>query len=74
MPRDPRDELAALQAAGLRRTLRTRDAPQGPFSTNVLWSRAIAEGRLYGIVHTGHWFEVGCPEAIAPTEEWLTRA
>ena len=30
MPRDPRDELAALQAAGLRRTLRTLDAPQGP--------------------------------------------
>lgn len=51
-----------------------RDAPEGAFSTNVLWSRAIAEGRLYGIVHTGHWFEVGCPEAIAPTEEWLTRA
>lgn len=49
-----------------------RDAPEGPFSTNVLWSRAIEEGRLYGIVHTGLWFEVGTPEAIAPTEAALS--
>ncbi len=48
-----------------------RDAPEGPFSTNVLWSRAIAEGRLYGLVHTGDWFEVGEPGAIAPTEARL---
>jgi MurNAc alpha-1-phosphate uridylyltransferase len=50
-----------------------RDAPPGAFSTNLLWSRAIAEGRLYGVVHTGEWFEVGTPQAIAPTEEWLAR-
>lgn len=50
-----------------------RDAPQGPFSTNVLWERAIEEGRLYGVSHTGLWFEVGEPSAIAPTEAWLTR-
>jgi len=48
-----------------------RDAPDGPFSTNVLWSRAIEEGRLYGCVHTGVWFEVGEPGAIAPTEAVL---
>lgn len=51
-----------------------RDAPEGPFSTNILWSRAIEEGRLYGISHTGLWFEVGDPAAIRPTEEWMTRA
>jgi MurNAc alpha-1-phosphate uridylyltransferase len=51
-----------------------RDAPGGAFSTNLLWTRAIEEDRLFGIVHTGHWFEVGTPQAIAPTEEWLTRA
>jgi MurNAc alpha-1-phosphate uridylyltransferase len=50
-----------------------RDSPDGAFSTNVLWSRAIEEERLYGIVHTGMWFEVGTPQSIAPTEEWLTR-
>lgn len=45
-----------------------REPPEGPFSTNVLWTRAIEEGRLYGCVFTGMWFEVGTPEAIAPTE------
>lgn len=49
-----------------------RDAPKGPFSTNVLWQRAIEEGRLYGLVHTGEWFEVGTPEAVAPTEARLS--
>ncbi|MXO60083.1 NTP transferase domain-containing protein [Altererythrobacter salegens] len=48
-----------------------RDAPQGPFSTNLLWSRAIEEERLYGIAFTGEWFEVGTPAAIAPTEAAL---
>lgn len=48
-----------------------RDAPEGPFSTMKLWERAIAEDRLFGIVHEGDWFEVGSPEAIAPTEALL---
>lgn len=48
-----------------------RDAPQGAFSTNVLWNRAIEEGRLFGVSFTGLWFEVGTPHAIAPTERAL---
>ena len=50
-----------------------RDAPEGPFSTNILWNRAIAEDRLYGLAFTGQWFEVGTPAEIAPTEEALRR-
>lgn len=49
-----------------------REAPQGPFSTNVLWDRAIEEGRLFGVAFTGRWFEVGTPAAIRPTELALT--
>lgn len=49
-----------------------RDAPEGPFSTNLLWNRAIEEGRLYGLSFTGLWFEVGTPQMIRPTEEALT--
>lgn len=48
-------------------------APTGAFSTNVLWSRAIEAGRLYGVSFTGEWFEVGTPLAIAPTEAALRR-
>lgn len=50
-----------------------RDAPEGKFSTNILWSRAIEEGRLFGTAFTGQWFEVGTPGAIAPTEAALKR-
>lgn len=49
-----------------------RDAPEGAFSTNVFWSRAIDEGRLYGVAFTGQWFEVGTPQSIRPTEEALS--
>lgn len=49
-----------------------RDAPEGPFSTMVLWERAIAEGRLFGVEHRGEWFDVGTPEAIAPAEAHLS--
>jgi MurNAc alpha-1-phosphate uridylyltransferase len=48
-----------------------RDAPEGPFSTNVLWDRAIAEGRCFGAVHQGLWFDVGNPPAIKATERAL---
>ncbi len=47
------------------------DAPQGPFSTNLFWDRAIAQGRCFGLVHQGLWFDVGSPEAIAATEAVL---
>ncbi|GHC86442.1 nucleotidyltransferase family protein [Novosphingobium pokkalii] len=50
-----------------------RDAPEGSFSTGRLWDRAIAEGRLYGLPHTGLWYEVGAPEMIAPTQAALTQ-
>lgn len=44
------------------------DPPAPVFSTNVFWDRAIASGRCFGLVHTGGWFDVGYPEAIAMTE------
>lgn len=47
------------------------DAPQGPFSTNILWDRAIANGRLFALEHLGDWFDIGSPGAIEPTEEAL---
>ena len=48
-----------------------RDSPEGPFSTNVLWDRAIAEGRAFGAVHQGLWFDVGTPQSIPMTEAAL---
>ena len=48
-----------------------RDAPDGAFSTNMLWDRAIEEGRLFGLVFTGQWIEVGQPSHVAAAEEYL---
>ena len=45
-----------------------RDWPEGPFSTNLFWSRAIEAGRAYAQVHQGLWFDVGTPAAIPKTE------
>ena len=47
------------------------DWPEGPFSTNLFWSRAIAAGRAFGQVHQGLWFDVGTPAAIGRTEAML---
>lgn len=44
------------------------NTPEGPFSLNLLFDRAIAAGRLHGLVLEGQWLHVGTPEAIAPAE------
>lgn len=48
-----------------------RDAPEGAFSMNLLWDRAIAARRLFGLVHHGRWLHVGTPQAIGPAEQAL---
>ena len=48
-----------------------RDWPEGPFSTNLFWDRAMEEGRLWAMAHQGLWFDVGSPPAIAATEAVL---
>jgi MurNAc alpha-1-phosphate uridylyltransferase len=47
------------------------DMPEGPFSTNLLWDRAMEKGRCFGVVHQGLWFDVGTPENVRKTEELL---
>ncbi len=49
------------------------DAPQGAYSMNLLWDRAIASGRLFGLAHAGHWLHVGTVPAIAEAEAFLNR-
>ena len=51
-----------------------REAPEGAFSTNILWDRAIEEGRCFGAVHHGLWFDVGTPQSIKATELTLEDA
>lgn len=48
-----------------------RDWPEGPFSTNLFWNRALEAGRLWGMVHQGLWFDVGTPAAVGAAEAVL---
>ncbi len=48
-----------------------RDPPQGAFSTNILWDRARAEGRLFGIEHEGWWLHIGDPGGRDKAETFL---
>ncbi|MFE0016235.1 nucleotidyltransferase family protein [Mesorhizobium sp. NPDC059054] len=45
-----------------------------PHSLNAYFDRAIATGRLFGMVMRGHWVTVGTPDAIAPAEAAVRRA
>ncbi|MGA8690058.1 MAG: nucleotidyltransferase family protein [Methyloceanibacter sp.] len=47
------------------------DSPDGRFSLNLLWDRALAKGRLYGMRLDGHWIHVGTPDALAEAETWF---
>jgi N-acetyl-alpha-D-muramate 1-phosphate uridylyltransferase len=47
------------------------DPPSDVFSTNIFWDRAISQGRCFGLVHKGLWFDVGYPGAILATEQKL---
>lgn len=38
------------------------------FSLNRVWDRALAGGRVFGLVHRGLWMHVGTPEALAAAE------
>lgn len=44
------------------------DTPEGPFSMNLLFDRAIENGRLFGVQMEGLWLHIGTPEAIRAAE------
>ena len=48
------------------------DPPDGVFSLNVLWDRAIERDRLFGIRLDGFWMHVGTSDALAESEHALT--
>jgi MurNAc alpha-1-phosphate uridylyltransferase len=46
-------------------------SPDGAFSVNVLWDRAIEQGRLHGIRHDGEWYHVSTPQHLREVEREL---
>ena len=49
-------------------------APDGPFSLNVLYDKALENDRLFGVVHDGEWFHVGDPEGLADVEGYMSES
>jgi N-acetyl-alpha-D-muramate 1-phosphate uridylyltransferase len=45
-----------------------KDAPEGAFSINKLWTRAITQKRLFGVRMDGVWMHVGDPAAVTDAE------
>ncbi|MBC7952696.1 MAG: nucleotidyltransferase family protein [Rhodospirillaceae bacterium] len=76
LPRRRRDrEMAPLLFSGVQilSPRLFRDAPSGKFSLNVLYDRALEDGRLFGIVHDGSWYHVGTPDALPEVEAALRK-
>ena len=48
-----------------------KDVPAGAFSLNLLYDRAMAEGRLYGLIHDGDWFHIGTPDGLHEAETYM---
>jgi MurNAc alpha-1-phosphate uridylyltransferase len=46
-------------------------APDGAFSMNVLWDRAIAADRARAVVHDGLWFHLSTPGDLSDAESAL---
>jgi N-acetyl-alpha-D-muramate 1-phosphate uridylyltransferase len=49
-------------------------SPEGPFSLNLVWNKAIAARRAFGVRMEGIWMHVGTPDALAQAEQCLSGA
>ncbi len=45
--------------------------PEGAFSLNLIYDKALEADRLWSLRHDGEWFHVGTPEALEEAEETL---
>ena len=49
------------------------NTPDGRFSLNVIYDRAIDTDRLYGVAHDGEWFHIGTPSGLAEAESYMSQ-
>ncbi len=65
------EENALLMMAGVHimAPILLEGAPDGPFSTNILWDKAAASGRLYGCRLEGLWLHASSYSDLQEIEE-----
>lgn len=44
---------------------------KGVFSLNLLYDKALAAGRLHGLLHDGEWYHIGTPDGLKLAESHL---
>lgn len=69
LERDP--EGMVYTGAGIVRTEGLADIESTVFSLRDLWAPIAAARRLHGVVHPGHWADVGHPAGIIEAEAML---
>jgi MurNAc alpha-1-phosphate uridylyltransferase len=50
------------------------NTPDGAFSLNVVYDKALAGGRCYGLVHDGGHFHIGTPDALKASAPVIAKA
>lgn len=70
LTRPEKDQIAPYIYIGVQITHKGlfKGGREGPFSINLLWDKALAQGRLYGHAHEGEWFHMSTPEDIEKYE------
>ena len=73
LTRRPEGEIVPWLFAGIQ-ILHPRildGAPDGAFSLNWAYNRALENDRLFGVVHDGEWFHIGTPDGLGEAETYL---
>lgn len=65
---------AVYSGAQILRTGPVADCPEDVFSLNRIWAELEAEGRLFGVLYSGTWCDVGRPESIPLAENLMRRS
>lgn len=47
------------------------NTPEGAFSLNIIYNKAIEADRLFGLVHDGEWFHIGTPDGLAQANVYM---
>ena len=71
--RQPEREVSPYLFAGVQilQAKALAEAPAGPFSLNLIFDRAIEQGRLFGLINDGEWFHIGTAGGLSEAEGYF---
>ena len=71
--RQPEREISPYLFAGVQilQAKALSEAPVGPFSLNLIYDKAIEQGRLFGLINDGEWFHIGTANGLSEAEGYF---